>query len=333
MATKKERILFTSFAPLPFVIDDLEILGRHYDVNPVLGRWWFIMSRLLVNLFKVDLSFCWFASVSAFFVTFLSKMLHKPVVIVIGGIDVARVPELRYGAFVNPVRGQLARFTLRRADRLLLVDETLRKDISDNVGLHLKNTYVLPTGYDYRFWQPGARKENVVLTVAWCPDNTRMRLKGIDTFVKAASHIPDAKFWVVGITDQARQILVDSNLPANVSIFEPVARRELLAFYQQAKVYCQLSLREGLPNALCEAMLCNCVPVGTRMGGIPTAMADTGIYVDYGDVPMTVQAIQRALKAAAGAGRKCRDRILARFPLEKREQEIVRIIEGLDKPR
>jgi len=41
---------------------------------------------------------------------------------------------------------------------------------------------------------------------------------------------------------------------------------------------------ERLPNALhCEAMLCECVPVGTRYCGIPTAIGDTGLYVPYGD--------------------------------------------------
>ena len=42
-------------------------------------------------------------------------------------------------------------------------------------------------------------------------------------------------------------------------------------------------MREGLPNALCEAMLCECVPVGTDVQGIRTAMGDAGFYVPYGD--------------------------------------------------
>ena len=32
-------------------------------------------------------------------------------------------------------------------------------------------------------------------------------------------------------------------------------QEKLIPYYQKAKVYCQLSMREGLPNALCEALL------------------------------------------------------------------------------
>jgi len=55
-----------------------------------------------------------------------------------------------------------------------------------------------------------------------------------------------------------------------------VPDEELIKYYQKAKVY-QLSEYEGLPNALCEAMLCECVPAGTRYCGIPTAIGDTGM--------------------------------------------------------
>jgi len=37
-----------------------------------------------------------------------------------------------------------------------------------------------------------------------------------------------------------------------------VPDEELIKYYQKAKVY-QLSEYEGLPNALCEAMLCECL--------------------------------------------------------------------------
>ena len=94
-----------------------------------------------------------------------------------------------------------------------------------------------------------------------------------------------------------------------------------------AKVYCQLSRYEGLPTALCEAMLCGCVPVGTSYCGIPTAIGDAGFYIPYGDVEATVEATRKALNC--DKAKEARRRIKDMFPLERREKELVAEISEL----
>jgi len=130
----------------------------------------------------------------------------------------------------------------------------------------------------------------------------------------------------VGVTDP---VLKDLRRMAssNVTFIPPVEENDLIPYYQRAKVYCQLSMREGLPNALCEAMLCECVPVGTDVPGIRTAMGDAGFYVSYGDPLATKEAIIKAL--SVGSGISARERIRSLFPLEQREQRFAAIIEEL----
>jgi len=327
---KKARILFTSFAPLPFVRIDEKMLQERYEVKSIYGAWLAIAYHLVRSLFSVDLAFCWFATVSATLVAALGRLMHKPVVIVVGGIDVARVPELGYGAFVNPWRARLARFAIRRADRVLIVDPSLGRDIKANVGHDLKNVRYLPTGYDTGFWRPAAlEKEEVVLTVAWCPDETRIRLKGIDTFIRVAARVPSAQFWVVGVFGPAARELEAAGLPGNVKLFNPVPHARLLGYYQKAKVYCQLSMREGLPNAVCEAMLCGCIPVGTRRGGIPTAIGRTGLLVEYGDVDQTAEAILKALRMGPARVRSVRRRIADNFPKVRRRAALFQLVDNL----
>ncbi len=329
MTKNKCRILFTSFARLPFIQADLELLNRHCDVKTVFGPWSRILGRLLINLHQVNLSICWFGSASAAFITFLSRLMHKPTIIIIAGIDVARVPELKYGAFLNPIRAQLGRFLLKKASRLLLVDRSLNDDIVKHVGSTLNNVEYLPTGYDPNLFRPAGKKEKIVLTVAWCPDMTRLKLKGIDIFIRVAAEVPSASFWIVGMTGSAKDHLIKMGLPANVTIFEPVRRNQLIPFYQKTSVYCQLSYREGLPNALCEAMLCGCIPVGANRGGIKTAIGDAGFCVEYGDVAETVRAVNKALKAPARLGIAARNRIRRHFSIEKREAGLLATIHAL----
>jgi glycosyltransferase involved in cell wall biosynthesis len=73
-------------------------------------------------------------------------------------------------------------------------------------------------------------------------------------------------------------------------------------------------------------MLCECVPVGTDRGGIPTAIGDAGFIVPYGDAALLAQAIQQALDAPTGAGRKAREHIMKSFPLSRREEALRQVI-------
>ncbi len=132
-------------------------------------------------------------------------------------------------------------------------------------------------------------------------------------------------FTVVGVDPRFSQTLQP---PLNMHFLPIMARSELLPYYQRAKVYCQPSLREGLPNTLCEAMLCGCVPVGSDTGGIRTAVGETGILVPPGDVESLVSALQKAIGARSESGLRARARIVAMFPREKRDSELLTMLES-----
>jgi glycosyltransferase involved in cell wall biosynthesis len=102
-----------------------------------------------------------------------------------------------------------------------------------------------------------------------------------------------------------------------------------LKYYQKAKVYCQVSYHEGLPNTLCEAMLCECIPVGTNRSGIPTAIGDVGIIIPYGDIDAMVKAFSLAIELPEETGKKARQRIIENFPSERRQRELASIIDSL----
>ena len=106
---------------------------------------------------------------------------------------------------------------------------------------------------------------------------------------------------------------------------------ELREFYRRAKVYCQLSMREGHPNALAEAMLCECVPVGTDIPGVRGVMGDTGYIVPLGDAERTADAVRKAL--LSHKGKEARERIKNLFSLEQREKNLVKALEDIRQDR
>ena len=327
----KIKILFVYPYLSSFIKTDLEILQRHFDVIP--HQW--TRTRDIKNILRViryilrtDLSFIWFAGGHATRVVFLSKLFRKKSIVVVGGYEVAKVPEINYGLMLNPKSARRVKYVLENADLVLTVDESLKKDAINNARVNGENILTVPTGYDYEKFRPAGGKENLVISVSVGDTWTRVQLKGLDTFVKSAEFLSDVRFLVIGIQGGALKKLQDITSP-NVEFLGPLSQDELIPYYQRAKVYCQLSMREGLPNALCEAMLCECVPVGTRYCGIPTAIGDTGFYVPYGDPKATAEAIKKALKS--DKGKEARKRIKRMFPLDKREKNLVQIIDKLVK--
>lgn len=308
---------------------DLELLGKHFNVRVIKFEvknyrgYPGVLFKLLRAVFWADVTFSWFAGEHAMWAVRLSKILRKKSIVVVGGGEVANVPEIGYGLMLDPADARIVKYILDNADKVLTVDASLEEDAIKNVGVNGKNIQTIPTGYDYEKFKPKGEKENLVITVSMGDNWMRVRLKGLDTFVKSAKFLPDVKFMIIGIQGDALKELKNI-ASSNVEFIGFLSQDELIPYYQKAKVYCQLSMREGLPNALCEAMLCECAPVGTDVQGVRTAIGDTGFYVPYDDPEATAEAIKKALKS--DKGKEARERIKGLFSIEKREKNLIKII-------
>ena len=308
---------------------DIDLLKDDFDVK-IISFNYFNFPYLFLNIIRSDIVFAWFAGDHAFFSSFFAGIYNKPIAIVVGGYDVASIEQLNYGSLRNPITRAMVRYALKHSNKVLTVDESLKNDAIEHAGVDGKNIETVPTGYDDKIFKPDGKKEDLVITVALCPDWNRARLKGLDTFIKAAKFLPDTKFLIVGVIGKAKEKLKSMSSP-NVELIGPIYQEKLISCYQKAKVYCQLSMREGLPNTVCEAMLCECVPVGTHVNGIHTAIGDTGFYVDHSDVKGTVQAIKKALSSTDELGRKAREHIQINFSFEKRKQILIKLFNELSK--
>lgn len=323
-----KRILFSCTVWPPFIEEDFRILSRHFLVEKLLAHGPEALVRIPGGVLRSHLTLSWFGSVYAGYTVFLAKLLGRRSVVIVGGVDASRDREINYGIWLSPWKSLFVRYAYRHADRVLVVDPFLGREVVRLAEYDGANVENVPTGYDGAQWTPGGRKEVLVATVASCENMWRFRKKGLDKLFEAARMLPDLPFVVIGMHRTLLQEL-QALVPPNVEIVAHMPRADILPFLRRAKVYAQPSYTEGLPNALCEAMLCECVPVGTVAGGIPTAIGDAGHLVPYGDVPALARALRMASAAPESAGVKARERILREFPLQKREQTLVRILTEL----
>ncbi len=267
-----------------------------------------------------DLAYCWNISDHAFLASYFAKKL----VCAVGGYEFACIPELHYGNLISRPMRFLTKKVWRRADALLYVDPSLMDEATRAFGNPGKAHYV-PTGYDATFWTPGdGIREDIVVTVCHAPVAERLRLKGVDLLLEAARACPDLEFHIAG---QMPADLDSRALAPNVRLRGWLESDRLRDLYRRAKVYCQLSLHEGLPNAVCEAMLCGCVPVGTSVNGIPTAIGDAG-YIVTRDPQSIIEGIRRAL-ASENLRENARNRISSMFTQERRKEDLRKILRGL----
>jgi glycosyltransferase involved in cell wall biosynthesis len=326
---EKIKILFVHPYLSSFVKSDLEILQRHFDAKAI--QWTKTrdiknMSRIIWHILGTDLSFIWFAGGHAAHVVFFSKLFRKKSIVVVGGYEVANVPEIGYGLMLSPKSARRVKYVLENADKVLAVSEFNKKEILKYTNSKDKNIELVYNDVDCNKFEPKEKKEDLIITVGYVTDLV-MKRKGFETFVKSAQYLQDVKFVLIGKDVDDSINYLKSVAPENVKFIGFVSDEGLLRWYQKAKVYCQLSIYESFGMALAEAMACECVPVVTNRGALPEVIGDTGFYVPYGDPKATAEAIKKALNS--NKGKEARERIKTMFPLEKREKELKEMINNI----
>jgi glycosyltransferase involved in cell wall biosynthesis len=120
------------------------------------------------------------------------------------------------------------------------------------------------------------------------------------------------------------QILVKGFLP----------HHDLPAYYSLMDIFVQPSLRDGLPNALLEAMACERAVIGTPVGGIPDAIVDceNGRLVSTNNATELADAIEELLTNETlreDLGRASRQTILEKFTLQSEVAGNFAVYQGL----
>jgi glycosyltransferase involved in cell wall biosynthesis len=323
----RRRILYVHSRRASFVAIDREILAERYEIEDLYqpGR---LANPLQVirGVLRSDVVFGWFASWHTFFPVTLAWLLGKPSVMIIGGFDTANMPDIGYGYQQGGIRRWASRFIMRRATRLATNSEYSLSEIERNTPIPPSRVRVIHHGVPDPFGEEPGPKEREALTVG-AIDRTTLVQKGQIPFVEAARLLPDVRFtfagkWLDDAVEQLRGRAGD-----NVTFTGWLSDEDLHSAYRRAAAYVQASRHEGFGLAVAEAMLAGCVPVVMNVTAMPEVVGDAGVLIESQEPAEVADGVRRALELGPDAARRARERILTAFPVERRRDGILEVVE------
>ena len=339
---RKPKVLLVTPSFQSFIQQDIIFLSKNFDLTIDSYNWkkkelapiYMIQQffNVLVNLSNMDMVLVHFGGYWSFFPGLLGKLFQKPVYIILHGTDCASIPELNYGSLRIPLLNWFCKKSYGWATELLPVSNSLVNSGNDffqkgknieNGFLHhfpqLKTPYsVIPNGFDPEFWKPNIDNNKIPKTFLAVLSSEQYMLKGGDLILELAKRFPECIFKIAGMT---KPEVFNLNLE-NIHFLGNLNAEKLKTEYQKANFYFQLSVFEGFGCALCEAMLCGCTPIGSKVNIIPEIIGETGYILEHRDINLLEKLIRKILELPQNfqANLKARERIIEKYSLENRKK-------------
>lgn len=350
MNNKKNILLFYNVLTT-FVKKDADLLSSDFNVivhDFYAAQKWrtpfmFLSQKLFLlrHIWRADLIVCEFAGYHSLLPALFGKVFGKKCLIIVCGTDAHYFPKIGYGNWQKKWLSKFTAFSYQLCSYIAPVHKSLMKfsyeyDINEpkQQGIYarmpnLKVAYKeINYGYNAEKWKCTKPKSaNTFITVSGAMQYSfQQQLKGIDLILAVAPFFPQCRFTILGVPNAN----IIPNKPNNVVLLPPTPNNQLSDIYSGNEFYLQLSMAEGFPNAICEAMLCNCIPIGSNVFGLPDIIADSGFILNTRSVDELRALIEKALSSdKVKLAQKARKRITTYYPETKRKTELIALCNQL----
>ena len=319
--------------------DDFHVINYHFNTNKKWKLPFAFIKQLFflfLNFKKIDVIVTQSSGYLSFLPSVWNKITKTPLVIIAIGTDCVKMPEIKYGAHSKNILGWFTRYSFKNASLILPVHKSLifNKYTYTSLKYSLQGIKAfvpsiqtpiieVVNGFDTDKWviTNHNRPKHSFLTVTTAINETGYFLKGVDLIVEMAENFPKFQFTIVG------KVKLLKDCPTNLKILPNVAHDELLEIYNSHAYYLQLSLSEGFPNALCEAMLCGCIPIGSNVAGIPDIIGEVGQILKNKNIEDLKSIFNKIIHQNYNI-EEVRNRIVDNFSLSIRKTNLLKGIKG-----
>jgi len=289
------------------------------------------------KLYKYDLVLCWFVGYHSILPFLVAKLFRIKTVAFLGGTEAHNYPEYNYGNYRKPLYSFATKTSLHFANFIFPVHESLIlseesfvplkypsqgiQSFNKNIRGHIEAIYC---GFEsQKKWTINDKQTNSFLSVSTNLFGMDFVRKGIDTFIALAETFPQHHFTLVGNGYSGKKL-------ENLTIMSEISYDQLIDIYIKHQFYVQLSIAEGFPNALAEAMLYGCIPIGSSVFGIPDMIGDSGFILQKKDTDKAIQLVQSILTKSDAEknslAKKASQKVLKEYTFENRMQRFNSIL-------
>lgn len=346
----QETILFVSPKLSSFAKNDLTILSKSYHVKQNIYDWdkknntpLYLINQfvfLLFNIWSINKIVIEFAGYWSLLPTLFGKIFGKKSIIITHGTDCANLTSLQYGSLGKKYLKSFCKLSFQLTDLICPVSESLvktenhfhnkPKEIEQGILAffpNLKTPFkVIHNGLDIDFWKSTSynKKPNSFLAVF---SSAQYQLKGGELIFTMAFRMKDCTFEIAGL--EMPNSLV--NIPENITFLGHLTKDELKEKYSEHEFYFQLSSFEGFGLSLCEAMLGQCIPIGSSSNMIPEIIGENGYVLNSKNAFELEQIIADAKMKAnkKEVALKAQESIINRFSLERRSDRLLETLNEL----
>lgn len=304
--------------------------GAHKRVDDTLVDWF----ELIVaehHREPFDILHAYFLPQAGFVAAYAGKYLGVPSVVSIRGNDIER-------AAFDPAKFSHVMYALQNASAVTTNASELAKKARAFVDREIT---LIPNGIDTELFKPLERNEGLAENLL----NTKVHKekksvigfvgelrekKGLRALLSGYAQVAKSRSASLLIVGEVRDgedkkafdefRITNPQLPITITGYVP--NTDLPAYYALMDVFVHPSLRDGMPNALLEAMACGVPVVATPVGGVLEVMKDreNGMIVPVNDVNALRQAVHDVLESddlRKQLSTNARQTVTDRFALEK----------------
>lgn len=325
--------------------------GAHKRVDDTLVDWF----ELIVEEHQrepFDLIHAYFLPMAGFVGTYAGKYLNIPSVVSIRGNDIER-------AAFDPSKFSHVMYALQNANAVTTNASILAKKAKAFID---REIHIIPNGIDTTLFKPMERNEALAESILESDSllsplreqaprvqtpvigfiGELREKKGMATlltgYAQLAKKIPVSLFIVGEVRDGEDKKYFEefkiTNPQLPITVTGHVPHKDLPAYYSLMDVFVHPSLRDGMPNAVLEAMACEVPVIATPVGGVMDLIEDNvnGFLVNVNDTDglaeKMVEVLSQPEKREAVA-RSGREAVLSQYTLENELQANLKIYASL----
>ena len=299
--------------------------GAHKRVDDTLLDWFEQIVEKHRRL-PFDVLHAYFLTQAGFVASYAGKYLNIPTVVSIRGNDIERAP-------FDPGKFSHVMFTLQNASAVTTNASVLREKAKAFLD---RDISLIPNGIDGELFRPLDRNTTLVDALGFQGQDKIIGFVGelrekkglsslLDTYAQVVKTLPASLLLVGDVrAGDDRKVFEElrSSIPnANIVVTGYVSNVDLPSYYSVMDVLVHPSLRDGMPNAVLEAMACGRTVVATQAGGVMDVLLDgkNGRLVSINDINSLSVVIQEVLSDKAlqsRLGDSARRTILDKFTLQ-----------------